>query len=1174
MRTREWMGAILVLGLLLGLSLPALAQEVTANIVGTVTDPSGAPISGATAMAKDTQRGTEWTATTNESGAYTINRVPVGTYEVKISAPGFQTAVYPPFALVLNQTARVDSQMKVGQVSETVEVTGAAPILQTENTHVSTLINATATEALPLASRNYLQLALLAPGATNPNPQTMRQQQTMPSSGRPYINGNREQANAYYLNGVTNAEKNNNEVAYQPSPDAIQEFNIITQNPSAEFGDFQGGVVSVNIKSGTNNYHGSVFEFLRNDKLNANSWSAGLAEGGPFTPGITQPNGVLDKTNLRWNQFGGTFGGPIVKNKLFFFASYQGLRSSQKGVQGYQLFTAREIAGNFSQLCGSTFVGGICQDTGQDSNGKPIFSHQLVVPGTGAGFPLYVNPADNPNGPAGQPAPVLNNNLAAAGFAINPVINNLINLPAYQAALANSIDTTSTSNFFDTTSNTFNNDQGDLKIDYNVSNSDHINFLWSQESVRNPLSAAFLLADPGTSSTEPVKASVVNWTHTFTPSLLNELRVGFVNVRYGQSDFNPAAGNLGEQIQIAGANLFGPGLPILSGGGISFGENGLVQTFHSGTGELEDSLVMTRGRHVIHTGFQYWRDRLNYVFPGNNGPLGQINASNLTGSGQADLWLGLLGGGGRDAGLNQFGRRGNIFGAFIQDDWRVTNTLTLNLGLRFEDHTPLYEVGNREVNFDLRTGAIQVEHGHNALYDNYLGIGDWLPRVGFAWSPSVLQGKTVIRGAIGQSSFMEGGGSNQNLTTNWALTQISSQITPASNLSNPFPQTAPACAAITQACFTGPNAGVGKVRVWPHNYRPGNETQWNLSVQQQLNNTTTFQIGYVGSFGTHLLNLMDFSQQVPLDANGQVARPGVPVASIAPSPFLGGATLNGFPLQSTGPASNSNQSYNALQAVLQKRMSTGLEGQVSYTYSKCLSNSPGFFGTGTWGGNGSQTYMGLPGWQNLYDPKADWGPCYYDTTHALTAFATYQIPVGRGKRFGKSMNPVAEAVIGGWELAPIVNWHTGYAVTPLVGDFSDTSGANGAGILFDVNRPNCSGPAQYLKQKKNGGAPGSGFIQWWDPATFSTPSNSYGNCGVGSLRGPRYSVVDLSVHKSFAITEGKRIEFRSDFTNLFNHPVLDFAGGPSAFSLSSSSFGVINASQGERNIEFALKFVF
>src|SRR6266853_2052055 len=252
------------------------SQEVTAAIVGTVVDPSGAPIKGAKVTATDKERGTVYQGETNDAGAYDINRIPVGTYELKVAAQGFQTSVHPAFTLVLNQTARVDVPMKVGQVSETVEVTGTAPILKTESTTVDTVIDANTNDRLPLATRNYVQLTLLAPGSVTPNPDSFNNGDNTANGGRPYINGNREQANNFVLDGVDNNQVSDNLLGYTPAPDAIEEFNLITQNAPAEFGNYQGGIVNATIKSGTNAFHGDVWEYFRNDKLNANKWENGF----------------------------------------------------------------------------------------------------------------------------------------------------------------------------------------------------------------------------------------------------------------------------------------------------------------------------------------------------------------------------------------------------------------------------------------------------------------------------------------------------------------------------------------------------------------------------------------------------------------------------------------------------------------------------------------------------------------------------------------------------------------------------------------------------------------------------------------------------------------------------------------------------------------------------------
>ncbi|PYV68817.1 MAG: hypothetical protein DMG96_35560, partial [Acidobacteria bacterium] len=328
--------AIALLAVCIGGEHPAWSQEVTAAITGSVVDPSGASIVGATFTAKDTERGTVYTVQTNSVGGFNLPRVPVGTYDLKVGAPGFQTAVHRSITLVLNQIARVDFQLNIGQSTETVDVTSSAPLLHTDTTQLSTVIDAHTTINLPLLSRNYIQLTLLAPGSVNPNPQTLNGGDG-PFGGRPHVNGNREQANNFLLDGMDNNQVSDNLVGFTPSVDAIQEFSLITQNASAEFGKFQGGIVSTSIKYGTNSYHGNVFEFFRNDVLNAGNWADNF-HGFP-------------KPALRWNMFGATFGGPIVKNKLFFFVDYQGQRFDHPASSSpITLFTPAERQGDFSQL--------------------------------------------------------------------------------------------------------------------------------------------------------------------------------------------------------------------------------------------------------------------------------------------------------------------------------------------------------------------------------------------------------------------------------------------------------------------------------------------------------------------------------------------------------------------------------------------------------------------------------------------------------------------------------------------------------------------------------------------------------------------------------------------------------------------------------------------------------
>src|SRR3954468_20615858 len=320
------------------------AQEVTATITGTITDPSGASVAGAKVTAKDLDRGTDWPTTTNGEGFYILPRLPIGRYEVRVEQQGFQKSVQSPVELQLNQAARLDFELKVGSIVDTVEVTTAPPLLQTESTQLSTVIDSRTNTQLPLATRNYVQLTLLAPGSVHPNPQGFQNGQTTGGTARPYINGNREQSNNFLLDGVDNNQVSDNNVGYSPNSDAIQEFNLISQNASAEFGNFMGGIVSTSIKAGSNAFNGNLFEFFRNDKLNANQWQNNLlgrnAAGNPLAP----------RQIVRWNQFGGTFGGPIKRDKLFFFVDYQGARLITPTATAFTVLTPLERSGNFSQL--------------------------------------------------------------------------------------------------------------------------------------------------------------------------------------------------------------------------------------------------------------------------------------------------------------------------------------------------------------------------------------------------------------------------------------------------------------------------------------------------------------------------------------------------------------------------------------------------------------------------------------------------------------------------------------------------------------------------------------------------------------------------------------------------------------------------------------------------------
>jgi len=590
--------------------------------------------------------------------------------------------------------------------------------------------------------------------------------------------------------------------------------------------------------------------------------------------------------------------------------------------------------------------------------------------------------------------------------------------------------------------------------------------------------------------------------------------------------------------------------------------------------QVSDGIVITRGRHVLHVGFEAWRDRINIYYSTNSGALGSLgfngnftanvtsvdpasgafNYAANTGAGEADFYLGLVQNYSRGVtnphpGQSLWGQRSTTFAGYVEDGWRVTSNFTLDLGLRYEAHTPWVEIHDRQANFGLTSGTVELagQNGNSrALYNGQYGIVDFQPRLGFAWTPAKLGRKTVVRGAFTISSYLEGTGTNLRLTLNppWTPAEI---ITHYNNVALPGSTTDQ---GIVGAVAGDPYAGAN-LRVWAPDFQPSIAKQWNFSVQHQLANSTTLQVGYVGQYADHLAQPMWLKQNI-LNPNG----------TVSPGPYLAGnpALKNDIGAIS-GTFANAWMDYNALQAVLQKRMSSGLQSQVAYTYSKCMTNSGGYYGT--WGS--TQASPGMPYWQNVYDGKSEKGPCFYDETHNLTSYVLYQLPFGRGKKFGSNMNKAANGVVGGWQVSGILTMHTGFAMT--VNNWGDPSNTGGW-----VSRTNCNSAISYPKTIVP--ASQGGGIQWFDPSAFTpVAAGHFGNCSNGKVRGPGLKNFDMGLQKDFSFGETRKLEFRSEFLNLTNTKILSAPSYFADFS-SATSLGRITGSQGERNIQFALKFYY
>jgi hypothetical protein len=1149
-RTRLGFVFILTVALLTALAHYGFAQEATAAITGKISDPSGAALAGAAVTAKDADRGTTSQAKTNEDGVYNLVRLPVGRYELRVEAAGFQTAVHAAFALDLNQTAKIDIAMTIGQVSSQIEVSGGAPVLQTQTTEVSTVMDASAISNLPLETRNYQQLGLLVPGAVTISPASFNTGTTTFNAARPQFNGNREQANYYLLDGVENTEFVDNNVAYTPNVDAIQQISVITLNPNAEFGQFMGGVMNVSLKSGANQFHGVAFEYLRNDFFNANEWANNFS-------GLPTPK-------QKWNEFGATFGGPIKKNKLFFFTDYQGshfdLPSSSTPIA---TLTTQERTGNLSDSPGIT----------------------LHYPGTTVAMPSNLTQASICG--AGQKMGV---DPCIAG--ISPTALKIAGaLPQATGAgtirNANNVESTYT-----------HGNQGDLKLDWAPTDKDRVFARYSQMHIDNPLvNSQPLLYSGNGSNIFPLQAAVLGYTRIVSPSLVNDLRIGM--------NYYPANAATQALTSTAGANLI-PGQPTQYLPGLSFaGSTGLggqlngpfafgttdgPEIFHQTSIQLSDSVIWTKGAHTVRMGFQGIRYRNNYIpATSSDGAAGQLSFSGTyTGNSEADFFLGLPSYMGYGLGFSgTVGQRNDALGAFVQDDWRVNNHLTVNFGVRWQLFTPIYEVHDRMTNFNEYTGQIELagqDGNSRALYNQYNGIANFLPRLGLAYS---LDEKTVLRAAFSRTSFEEGTGEfnrlatnapwNVDLVGNWGGVGANGAI-PANQvtLDQGFGALGSSSGCTVQNVTSAPAACFAGVRIHATdpNYRPAVSNGWNVTLQRQLTNTLTLQAGYVGQHNDHMAAIYNMGQNVLL-----------PNGTAIPGPYLAGnPTLKNDGLgQQRLNTSTAIENYNALQVVAQERLAKGLTFQVNYTWSKCLTNNQGYYGR--YGNSATaQTTADVAFQSYVYNVGLDYGLCDADITNVLTAYANYDLPFGKGRMFLSNASKPVNAILGGWHFDTILTVHGGLPISML------EYGYDATGAYFDT-RPDCDSPSIATPFKN---FVGGGYV-WFDPTTMSIPAQGkLGNCPISSERGPGLRQIDTSIGKAFHISETKYVEFKFDMINAFNTPILAvsgyatdiYPGGGITKSLYGTNTpagiaytegiptGVVNQSLGARNLQFSVKLHF
>jgi hypothetical protein len=701
---------LLVVPFLVGLLLTpvaAFAQTGAASLTGIVTDESGAAVPGATVTATNQATNVDYTAVSNDAGNYTVTSLPVGTYVIKAELSRFKTAATRPVQMEARQIVRVDFKLELGGLEETVEVSSETQVLQTETATVGEVISGTTLTALPLNGRNSGQLSLLLPGVVTPNPSTFTGSRNF-GGGRPYVNGNREQTNNYTIDGVDMNESIDNLVAYQPSPDALAQISVETNNYGADTGNVAGAVISNVIKSGTNAVRGNVFEFYRDSSMDANSWANNRSKAAK--PERTQ------------HIYGATLGGPILRNKLFAFGNYQGTRFDAPGSETVSVAPEAWRRGDLSSVTAT-----------------------IRDPLTGQAFPGNQIPASRISPIA---AAILNN------VALYPLPNRTVSGV--------------TGNYVGETLTTNRANQGDARIDWNTSAKDKIfgRFSFAEYQAKTSKRALPLLL--GSQTDAPFRNLAFNWNRVFSSSLVNEVLVGYNQITIVSSTTDWAGiGSANATFGIAGGQPIAGLSSIGWGGGLSNVGAGASDTDTlDKTYQVNEKLTWLKGRHSVKVGGQLMHYVQRRFYAGNNGLLGLFNYGGaFSGFPFSDFLLDQVASKGRGSASDPWTHLHNRSAIYLQDDFKLKPALTLNLGMRWAYTQPLVEKNNLQSNFDLRTGQqILAKDGSResrALYRSY--TKGFEPRLGFAWRPD---DRWVVRGAYGISQYMEGTGANLRLPLN------------------------------------------------------------------------------------------------------------------------------------------------------------------------------------------------------------------------------------------------------------------------------------------------------------------------------------------------------------------------------------------------------------------------
>jgi hypothetical protein len=1087
---------------------PLYAQVERGTIAGTVRDASGGVAVGVDVTVTNVNTGVEYKTKTNDTGEFVAPNLIPGDYSITASLAGFKSLQRKGIVLQVNARVVVDLALEIGEVTQKIEVEASAPMLQSESSAVGTVISRKDVSELPLNGRTVFQLAPLTAGVTNGIQSINANNVDIPDNARSKqglsVNGQMQAANTYVLDGVYNNQINQGLMAILPPLEAIQEFTVETSNFNPEIGR-GGGVVNITLKSGTNGIHGQVFEFLRNSALDARN----------FFDGSHVPNFVQ-------NQFGVAVGGPIKKNKTFWFFDYQGFRQ-RKG----QTF--------ITTVPGPNIRNGDFRGTG-----RPIFDPATfnAASNTRQSFPtdMVIDPS--------RFSPAAVNVLKFIPPSNDPSGTILANGEAY---------------YFSGASRQNDQTSFDVKIDHRFSDKDQFSGRFSYGSSHTVLPGAFseqpqyapsvggALGSGGAGFLNgivdnPARNLGLQEIHNFSPTTINEFRAAYI--RAGSDAVQLGFGhNYADELGIPGVNVTdnNSGFPGISIGGFGLlGESPFFPLIEiENVYQVLDNVTFVRGSHTFKAGVDYRKVQRNFTQILGS-PAGSFNFDTSftadpanpanTGNAFADFLLGVPSSGGliRNSGLA--GLRNTEFGAYWQDTWKVNSKLTLNYGIRYDLFTPQTEEYDRITNFDPVQGILLLpeQGGSNSGFSTraltQTDKNNFAPRFGFAYK---LDDKTVVRSSFGMFFLGQGqagfqlslnppfvGGTNY---TNTPVPQIVNRT-----LDQGIPTTNP---------FVPIEDPVGSLNAFEANNRTGYSQQWSFGIQRQLTNTLVFETNYVGNNSIHVFDLWDPDQAVlgtgPVEPRRTYYSTIPNVTDIRYQEARGTA------------------SYNSWQTTVTKRFARGLSFMGNYTWSHAMAQGAGIFGPGA-------------SHQDMRNLDADRGLSATDVRHRFVANWLYELPFGAGKPMASGASGVVQQLIGDWQFGGVAGIQSG----------SPVNVTGGAG------RPNRSCDGNLSRGERT-------VDRWFDGNCFPIPDPvpdpvnggvyiPYGNSGGNVIIAPGFVNFDLSLFKSFKVTESKRFEFRSEFFNAFNHTQF----GVPQTTANTPLTGRILTARDARQIQFALKFIF